>query len=39
VITLVVFILFAAFWLNEGLQTKYVVSFALILAGALVAFL
>jgi uncharacterized protein (DUF486 family) len=38
-ITLVVFILFAALWLGEGLQLKYLVSFALILSGALVAFL
>ena len=38
-ITLVIFIVFAAFWLGEGLQVKYLVSFALILAGAAVAFL
>ena len=38
-ITLVTFIVFAAFWLGEGLQVKYLVSFALILAGAAVAFL
>ena len=38
-ITLVIFIVFAGVWLGEGLQVKYVISFALILAGAAVAFL
>src|SRR5689334_22224659 len=38
-ITLIVFIGFAAFWLGEGPQLKYLLSFALILAGAAVAFL
>lgn len=37
-ITLVVFVLFAAVWLGEGLQPKYVVSFGLILAAVVVAF-
>src|SRR5947207_5282509 len=36
-ITLVVFIVFAALWLGEGLQLRYLIAFALILAGALVA--
>jgi uncharacterized protein (DUF486 family) len=36
-ITLVVFIAFAALWLGEGLQWKYVASFALILAAVVVA--
>jgi len=38
-ITLVIFIVFAALWLGEGLRLKYLVSFALILAGVVVAFL
>ena len=38
-ITLVVFIAFAAFWLGEGPQLKYLVALALIFAGVLVAFL
>jgi uncharacterized protein (DUF486 family) len=38
-ITLTVFIVFAAVWLDEGPQLKYLVSFALILGGAAVAFL
>lgn len=37
-ITLVVFIAFAALWLGEGLQPRYLVSFALILAAVVVAF-
>jgi uncharacterized protein (DUF486 family) len=37
-ITLVVFIVFAALWLGEGLQVRYLVSFALIFAAVLVAF-
>ena len=37
-ITLVVFIVFAALWLGEGLQLRYLVSFALIFAAVLVAF-
>jgi len=38
-ITLIVFIVFAAFWLGEGPRFKYLISFALILSGAAVAFL
>jgi len=38
-ITLVVFIVFAAVWLGEGLRLKYLVAFALILSGTVVAFL
>ncbi len=38
-ITLTIFIVFAALWLGEGLRLKYAVSFALILAGTVVAFL
>ncbi len=38
-ITLVIFIIFAALWLGEGLRLKYLLSFALILSGAVVAFL
>jgi len=38
-ITLGVFIVFAALWLGEGPRLKYLVSFALILSGAAVAFL
>ena len=37
-ITLVVFMLFAALWLGEGLQPRYLVSFGLILAAVAVAF-
>jgi uncharacterized protein len=37
-ITLVVFIGFAALWLGEGLQPKYLASFGLILAAVVVAF-
>ena len=38
VITLVVFIVFAGFWLGEGMQPRYLVSFGLILAAVMVAF-
>ncbi len=37
-ITLVVFMAFAAYWLGEGVQLRYVVSFGLILAAVAVAF-
>jgi uncharacterized protein len=37
-ITLVVFIAFAALWLGEGIQPRFLVSFALIFAAVLVAF-
>lgn len=37
-ITLVVFMLFAALWLGEGFQVKYLASFGLILAAVVVAF-
>jgi uncharacterized protein (DUF486 family) len=37
-ITLVVFMVFAALWLGEGLQPRYLVSFALILVAVVVAF-
>jgi uncharacterized protein (DUF486 family) len=37
-ITLVVFIVFAGFWLGEGMQPRYLVSFGLILAAVMVAF-
>ncbi len=37
-ITLVVFMIFAALWLGEGVQPRYLVSFALILAAVVVAF-
>jgi uncharacterized protein (DUF486 family) len=37
-ITLVVFIVFAAVWLGEGFQPKYIASFGLILAAVVVAF-
>jgi len=37
-ITLVIFMGFAAVWLGEGVQVKYLISFALIFAAALVAF-
>jgi uncharacterized protein (DUF486 family) len=38
-ITLIVFIAFAAFWLDEAPRLRYLMSFALILGGAAVAFL
>ena len=38
-ITLVVFMVFAQFWLGEGPQLKYLIAFALILGGVAVAFL
>jgi len=37
-ITLVVFMVFAAVWLGEGVQPRYLVSFGLIFAAVLVAF-
>jgi len=37
-ITLVVFMVFAALWLGEGMRPKYLVSFGLILAAVVVAF-
>ena len=37
-ITLVVFIVFAAVWLGEGFQPKYLASFGLILAAVVLAF-
>ena len=37
-ITLVVFMVFAALWLGEGIQLRYLVSFALIFAAVVVAF-
>jgi uncharacterized protein (DUF486 family) len=37
-ITLVVFMIFAALWLGEGVQPRYLVSFALIFAAVVVAF-
>jgi uncharacterized protein (DUF486 family) len=37
-ITLLVFMVFAALWLGEGFQPKYLVSFALIVAAVVVAF-
>jgi hypothetical protein len=37
-VTLVVFMIFAALWLGEGLQPRYLVSFGLILAAVVVAF-
>ena len=37
-ITLVVFMIFAAVWLGEGVQPRYLVSFGLILAAVVVAF-
>jgi uncharacterized protein (DUF486 family) len=37
-ITLVVFIGFAALWLGEGVQTRYMVSFALVFLAVVVAF-
>jgi hypothetical protein len=37
-ITLVVFMAFAAFWLGEGVQPRYLVSFGLVFAAVVVAF-
>ena len=37
-ITLIVFMIFAAFWLGEGLQIRYLISFALVMAAVIVAF-
>jgi uncharacterized protein (DUF486 family) len=37
-ITLVVFMVFAALWLGEGVQVKYLASFGLIVAAVVVAF-
>jgi uncharacterized protein (DUF486 family) len=37
-ITLVVFMVFAAFWLGEGVTPRYVVSFGLVLGAVVVAF-
>ena len=37
-ITLVVFMIFAAVWLGEGLQPRYLISFGLIAAAVVVAF-
>ncbi|HZL21184.1 MAG TPA: DMT family protein [Polyangia bacterium] len=37
-ITLIVFMVFAALWLGEGLQPRYLISFGLILAAVVVAF-
>lgn len=37
-ITLVVFMIFAAVWLGEGIQLRYLISFALVLAAVVVAF-
>ena len=37
-ITLVVFMIFAALWLGEGVQPRYLVSFGLIIAAVVVAF-
>ena len=37
-ITLLIFMGFAAFWLGEGVQMKYVASLALILGAVLIAF-
>jgi uncharacterized protein len=37
-ITLVVFMGFAAFWLGEGVQPRYLASFGLVLAAIVVAF-
>ena len=37
-ITLVVFMIFAALWLGEGFQVRYLISFALVLAAVVVAF-
>jgi uncharacterized protein (DUF486 family) len=37
-ITLVVFVIFAAVWLGEGFQPRYLVSFGLVFAAVVVAF-
>ncbi|HYC23225.1 MAG TPA: DMT family protein [Candidatus Bathyarchaeia archaeon] len=37
-ITLTVFMVFAAFWLGEGMKLKYLISFALILIAVAVGF-
>jgi uncharacterized protein len=37
-ITLVVFMIFAALWLGEGFQVRYLISFALVLIAVIVAF-
>jgi uncharacterized protein len=37
-ITLVVFMIFAALWLGEGVQPRYLVSFGLVFAAVVVAF-
>jgi uncharacterized protein (DUF486 family) len=37
-ITLVIFMIFAALWLGEGVQPRYLVSFGLIVAAVVVAF-
>jgi uncharacterized protein (DUF486 family) len=37
-ITLVVFMVFAALWLGEGVQPRYLASFGLIIAAVVVAF-
>ena len=37
-ITLVIFMIFAAVWLGEGIQPKYLASFGLIVAAVVVAF-
>jgi uncharacterized protein (DUF486 family) len=37
-ITLVVFMIFAAVWLGEGLQVRYLISFALVMLAVIVAF-
>ena len=37
-ITLVVFMAFPGFWLGEGVQPRYLVSFALVFLAAVVAF-
>jgi uncharacterized protein (DUF486 family) len=37
-ITLAVFMVFAAFWLGEGVQPRFLLSFGLILAAVVVAF-
>jgi len=37
-ITLVVFIVFAALWLGEGIQPRFVASFALIFVAVVIAF-
>jgi uncharacterized protein (DUF486 family) len=37
-ITLVVFMVFAALWLGEGLQPRYIIAFLLVIAAVVVAF-